>query len=138
MIEHPMIGNNGASAQDAMVASRRRVLKLGAIGAAAVVTVQPAMAQAAASVLNCQIPVPDPSQSHNYIAADGSIVPAGTPGAFPGPARAYTGEEVKAALNGVSLPHAGYDQSRAYMNYIRNLRGGQSGFTCFASIQMPR
>jgi hypothetical protein len=126
------------AAHDAAVATRRRVLKLGAIGATAVITVRPAMAQAAVSVLNCQIPVPDPANAHSYVAADGSLVPAGTAGSFPGAGRAFTGEEVKLALNGGSLPHTNYSQSQAYMNYIRNLRGGQSGFTCFASIQMPR
>ncbi len=124
------------AAHDAQIAARRQVLKLGAIGATAVVTVRPAMAQAAVSVLNCQIPVPQNVGS--YVAADGSVVPAGTPGAFPGTARPFTGEEVKAALQGGSLPHTSYDQSRAYLNYIRQLRAGQSGFTCFASIQMPR
>ncbi len=123
---------------DAAIAARRQILKLGAIGAAAIVTVRPAMAQAAVSVLNCQIPVPDPANAHSYVAADGSLVPAGTPGAFPGAGRSFTGEEVKAALSGGNLPGTPYDTSQAYMNYIRNLRGGQSGFTCFASIQMPR
>ena len=30
------------------------------------------------------------------------------------------------------------DQSRAYINYIRRLQQGQSGFTCYASLQSPR
>jgi hypothetical protein len=122
--------------EDAAIASRRSFLRLGAVGAATVVSIQPAFAQSAISVLNCQIPVPDAHGS--YIAADGAVVPAGTPGAFPGTARPYTGEEVKAAMRGGNLPYTNYDQSQAYMNYIRRLRGGQSGFTCFASIQMPR
>jgi hypothetical protein len=36
------------------------------------------------------------------------------------------------------LPGTSYDQSSAYLNYIRRLRAGQPGFTCYASIQMPR
>jgi hypothetical protein len=124
------------SAEDAAVASRRRVLKLGAIGAATVVTVQPSLAHAAVSVLNCQIPVP--STSGNWIAADGTLVPIGTPGAFPGTARALTGEEVKNALQTGYVPYTQADASQAYLNYIRKLQYGQSGFTCFASVQMPR
>jgi hypothetical protein len=123
---------------EAAIAARRQMLKLGAIGAAAVVTVRPAMAQAAVSVLNCQIQIPDPASGTSYIAADGSLVPHGTAGAFAAPARAYTGEEVKAGLAGGSLPYTPSDASQAYLNYIRKLRSGQSGFTCFASIQMPR
>src|SRR5690606_8267731 len=42
------------------VASRRAVLALGAVAASTVVTVRPALAQAAGSILACQIPVPGP------------------------------------------------------------------------------
>ncbi len=118
--------------------SRRRMLQLGAVGATAMVTIRPAMAQSAASVLNCTIPVPDPRQGGKYIAADGSLVAPGTQGAFAPSHRPFTGQEVKQALGGGSLPGAAYDQSQAYMNYIRKLQYGQSGFTCFASLQMRR
>jgi hypothetical protein len=117
--------------------SRRNALRLGAVGAAAMMTIKPAIAQAATSVINCQIPVPGPTGAGMNIAADGSLVPAGTPGSFPGPARAFTGQEVKAALSGGNLYGTPYDASQAYMNYIRKLQYGQSGFTCFASLQMP-
>ena len=115
----------------------RRALMLGAVGASAVLTVRPALAQSAVSVLNCQIPVPDPGRAGQYIAADGSLVPAGTAGAFPAAGRAFTGEEVKNALRGATLPGTSYTQNQAYLNYIRRLQYGQSGFTCFASLQMP-
>ena len=115
----------------------RRALMLGAVGASAVLTVRPALAQSAASVLNCQIPVPDPGRAGQYIAADGSLVPAGTAGAFPAAGRPFTGEEVKRALRGATLPGTSYTQNQAYLNYIRRLQYGQSGFTCFASLQMP-
>jgi hypothetical protein len=36
------------------------------------------------------------------------------------------------------LPGTDADSSRAYTNYIRRLQSGTSGFTCFASLQMPR
>ncbi len=123
---------------NASVQSRRRLLQLGAVGATALVTIRPAMAQSMASVLNCQIPVPDPRNGGQYIAADGSLVAPGTVGSFAPAHRPFSGEEVKQALSGGSLPGAASDQSEAYMNYIRRLQTGQSGFTCFASLQMPR
>ena len=45
---------------------------LGAAAASTVVTVRPALAQTAGSVLNCEIPVPGPHAGGNYIAPDGS------------------------------------------------------------------
>lgn len=118
--------------------TRRRALMLGTVGAAAVVSVRPALAQAAGSVLNCEIPVPGPHGTGQNIAADGRLVTPDTPGSFAPTGRKFTGEEVKAALRGRSLPGTGYEESRAYVNYIRRLQHGQSGFTCYASLQMPR
>ncbi|MFZ5746885.1 MAG: hypothetical protein ACOY45_04410 [Pseudomonadota bacterium] len=111
---------------------------LGAAGATAIVSIRPALAQTSASVLTCEIPVPDPGRAGSYIAPDGSLVPAGTPGAFAPPGAPFKGEDVKRALNGGTLPGADYESSRAYTNYIRRLQSGTSGFTCFASLQMPR
>lgn len=120
------------------VPGRRQMLTLGAAGVVAAVTVRPAFAQTAASVFNCQIPVPDPANSGKYVALDGTLVPPGTRGAFPGPGAPLKGEDVRRALQGRSLPGTTYEQGQAYLNYIRRLRAGQSGFTCYASIQMPR
>jgi hypothetical protein len=117
--------------------SRRGALHLGALGASAILTVRPALAQTTGSVLNCQIPVPDPARAGQYIAADGSMVPVGTAGSFPPSYRPFTGEEVKRALGGSLLPGTTYSQNQAYLAYIRRLQYGQSGFTCFASLQMP-
>ena len=119
-------------------ATRRQALKIGAVGATAVVSIRPALAQAVGSVATCEIPVPDNIRAGNYIAADGSLVAPGTPGAFPPASRPFQGEAVKSALNGGQLPGTSYEQNQAYVNYIRRLQSGQSGFTCFASIQMPR
>lgn len=119
-------------------ADRRRVLVLGAVGASTVLTIRPALASTLTSVMNCEIPVPDPRRSGNYVAADGTLVPPGTPGAFAPAGRPFTGEEVKRALNGTTLPGTTTTQSQAYINYIRRLQAGQSGFTCYASLQMPR
>ena len=119
-------------------ATRRRALMLGAASASAIVSIRPALAQTSASVMNCEIPVPDPGRAGNYIAADGTLVPAGTPGAFAPPGVAFKGDDVKRALAGGTLPGTDADSSRAYTNYIRRLQSGTSGFTCFASLQMPR
>ena len=68
----------------------------------------------------------------------GKVVAPGTKGAFPPAARPFKGEEVKRALAGTQLPGTTYESNRAYMSYIRRLQRGQGGFTCFASLQMPR
>jgi hypothetical protein len=116
----------------------RRALMLGAVSASAIVSIRPALAQTHASVMQCEIPVPDLANHDSYIAPDGSLVPAGTQGAFPGAGAPFKAQDVRNALNGGTLPGADYEASRAYTNYIRRLQSGQSGFTCFASLQMPR
>jgi len=126
------------TAAEPAVASRRQLLMGGAMAASAIVSIRPALANTAASVLNCTIPVPDNGRSGNFIAPNGHVVPAGTPGAFPGTGRSFTGEQVKQALRGRPLPGTSYQQNQAYLNYIRRLQSGQSGFTCYASLQMPR
>lgn len=120
------------------VATSRRALMLGAVAASAVVSVRPALAQSAASVMNCEIPVPGPHGALMNIDSYGKLVPRDTPGSFAATGQKFTGEQVKAALRGRSLPGTSYNQSQAYVNYIRRLQGGQSGFTCFASLQMSR
>lgn len=120
------------------VPTRRRMLALGAVGVSAALTIRPAFAQTAVSVMNCQIPVPGPTGAGKYIDTAGKLVPPGTKGAFPGSARPFTGEEVKRAFRGQTLPGTTYNQSQAYLQYIRRLQAGQSGFTCFASITMSR
>lgn len=132
--ENPLTGKNALTGP----ATRRRALMLGAVAATAVVSVRPAIAQTAGSVLNCQIPVPGPQGTGMNIDAYGKLVPPNTAGSFPATGQKYTGEQVKAALQGRSLPGTSYEQSQAYLNYIRRLQAGQSGFTCFASLQMPR
>ena len=119
--------------------TRRTVLALGAAAASTVVTIRPALAQTAGSVLNCEIPVPAPQAGGNYIAADGTLVAPGTPGSFPPAPRPITGEEAKLLLNGGGTP-PGLDSqaAQAYANYIRRLQAGMSGFTCYASLQLPR
>ena len=118
--------------------TRRRALMLGAVAASAVVSVRPALAQTAGSVLNCQIPVAGPHGAGMNIDAAGQLVTPDTPGSFPQSGVKFTGEQVKSALSGGPLPGTTYEQKQAYLNYIRRLQAGQSGFTCYASLQMPR
>ncbi len=128
-------GNRPAST-DAGIASRRQLLRMGAATATVVLTVRPGIAQAATSVLNCQIPVPDPTNQTRAVAPDGTMVPKGTAGAFPG-GRTFTGEDVRKGMKGGNLPGTSYNESQAYLNYVRKLQGGRSGFTCYASLMMP-
>jgi len=124
---------------DDSVPTRRRVLALGAVGAGAVVSIRPALAQTVGSVMNCEIPIPDPSRAGGYISATGQVVPARTKLAFPPASRPFKALEIKRAMvNGSTLPGVEPLRSRAYIQYIRRLQRGQSGFTCFASLQMPR
>ncbi len=129
----PIIDKTGGSAGPS-----RRGLMLGAVGASAIISIRPALAQTAGSVLNCEIPVPDAGRAGSFIAADGSVVAPGTKGAFPPAAQPLKGEDVKRALAGAPLPGTDSERSRAYVQYVRRLQRGQGGFTCFASLQMPR
>jgi len=114
--------------------TRRTMLALGAVAASTVVTVRPAFAQTMGSVINCEIPVPSQQLGGQYIAADGSVVPAGTPGAVAPASRPLTGEEVRVMLNGSTPPGMDPQAAQAYANYIRRLQSGMSGFTCYASL----
>jgi len=134
-----MIEDNDSTAETGLgLPSRRIVLALGAAAASTVVTIRPALAQTAGSVLNCQIPVPSPQAAGQYIAQDGSLVAPGTAGSFPPAARPLTGEDAKVLLRGGTPAGVDANASQAYANYIRRLQAGMSGFTCYASLQMPR
>lgn len=133
-----MSGDTPETNDPIQMPTRRRALMLGAAGVAAVVSVRPALAQTAGSVLNCEIPVPGPHGTGMNIDATGKLVAPDTPGSFVATGQKFSGEEVKRALSGQTLPGTTYEQSQAYVNYIRRLQAGQSGFTCFASLQMPR
>ena len=129
--------SDGQDQQKDGIPTRRAVLALGAVAASTIVTIRPALAQTAGSVMNCQIPIPTPDKAGSYVAADGSLVPAGTAGAFPPPPRPLTGEEAKQLLNnGLTPPGVDSQAAQAYARYIRRLQAGMSGFTCYASLQM--
>lgn len=131
-------GTKAEKSDSSGIVTRRRALMMGAVTASAVVSIKPALAQTAGSVLNCEIPIPGNHAAGGYIAPDGKVVPPDTPGAFPPAYDSFSGEEIKRAMNGRSLPGVSREQSKAYVNYVRRLQSGQSGFTCYASLQMPR
>jgi hypothetical protein len=137
--DHQEPGTGDARPGAGFVPSRRAVLVIGAAAASTVITVRPALAQTAGSVLNCEIPIPQPAAGGSYISPRGELVPPGTPGAAPPLGRPLRGEEVKNLLRSGTTP-AGVDptSAQAYANYIRRLQAGMSGFTCYASLQMPR
>ena len=127
-----------ASGSDRLAATGRRgVLMLGAVAASSVVTIRPALASTAASVLNCKIPIPDPPNSGKYISQEGKLVAPATQGAVRPAPRPITGDEAKKMINGASPPGFDPNAREAYVNYIRRLQHGTSGFTCYASLQMP-
>jgi hypothetical protein len=118
--------------------SRRNMLRVSALGMAAIATVRPGTAQAAASLMTCTIPVPDPGNSTKWIRYDGELVAKNSLLAYPGPSQPLNGTDVQNAIKyGTNYPGYGYLQSSAYTNYIKKLTQGKAGFTCFASVQNP-
>lgn len=118
-------------AANAGVASRRTVLRLGAIAIPAVVTLKPAYA-AVTSVMTCQIPMT------NWVDSQGNIKAANSSGAFPPPSRAYQGEEILklqrpniTMTNNQNLTQQAFN---AHVEYIKKMQRGTAGFTCWASI----
>lgn len=120
------------------IASRRAMLRIAALGGAAVFTVRPGVAQAAVSALTCSIPVPQSSQSGKWIKNNGNVVDANAKDAYPGPSSPLRGEDVKNSLKyGTTYPGQTSAQTSAYNNYIKKLSMGKQGYTCYASIQSP-
>lgn len=119
--------------------SRRSMLRIGALGTAAVVTIRPGMAQGAVtSALTCSVPVPDSANAGKWIKKDGSVVKANSKDSFPPPSAPLAGEDVKNSLKyGTNYP--GYNDAKtdAYNEYIKKLTVGKQGYTCYASLQSP-
>jgi len=126
----------GKAVSDDQLASRRAMLRIGALSGAVVFTIRPGVAQAAASAIKCSVPVPQSSQAGKWIKNDGSVVKAGTKNAYAPPDAPLSGEDVKNSLN-YGTRYSGYDQDEtdAFNNYIKKLSSGKQGYTCYASIQ---
>jgi hypothetical protein len=122
-------------APNAGSASRRAVLRLGAVAIPAVVTLKPAFA-AAPSVMNCEIPV------DKWVDAYGNPTTAGAEDAFAPPSRPYLGDEVRSmSPPSISLADGNPMSQQAFnahVEYIKNMQRGTPGFTCFASIAARR
>lgn len=107
-------------------ATRRALLKLGAVAVPAAVTVKPAFAAAAASAMMCTIPIP------NNIDSTGTVQPGPGPNTYaPPPHGSYTGEEVRTQQPNQFVTPQQFD---AHLQYIRRLSRGTPGYTCFASV----
>lgn len=130
---------NGMAAEKATdIPTRRAMLRIGALGAAAVVTVKPGMAQAASSALTCSIPVPQTSQPNKWIRNNGNVVNPNTANSYPPPSAPLPGEQVKNSLKyGTTYPGYNAQKTSAYNEYIKKLTIGKQGYTCYASLQSP-
>ncbi|KKC27388.1 hypothetical protein WP12_03640 [Sphingomonas sp. SRS2] len=114
------------------------MLRIGALGAAAVVTVRPGIAQAATSALTCSIPVPQSTQPNKWIKNNGDVVNPNTGNSFAPPTAPLKGEDVKNSLKyGTNYPGYNSQKTSAYNNYIKKLTMGKQGYTCYASLQSP-
>lgn len=121
--------------------SRRAILRLGAVAAPAMLMVKPAMAQTAASVLACEIPltVPvnkdgkpvDPTTIRERDIQRGKVF-------MPPSSGKYFGQEIRDYYNNGSVPNPNPDAFKAHLKYIKNLQMGDQGYTCFVSIQQTR
>lgn len=123
---------------DDVLRTRRSMLRIGALGAAAVVTVRPGIAQAATSALTCSIPVPQSNQANKWIKNNGNVVNPNTASSYPPPSAPLAGEDVKNSLKyGTNYPGYNSQKTSAYNNYIKKLTMGKQGYTCYASLQSP-
>ena len=129
---------SGDAGMEQDMATRRSMLRLGALGAAAVFTVRPGagLAQTAVSGITCSIPVPQGSQAGKWIKDDGTVVNANTKNSYKPPSTPIPGEDVKNSL-AYGTRYSGYNQNatNAFNNYIKKLTMGKQGYTCYSSIQ---
>lgn len=131
--EQPVETGNPEAAQ---FQTRRAMLRMGALGTAAVITVKPGIANAAVSAISCSIPVPQSSQAGKWIKKDGTVVNPNTPQSYDPPDTPLNGEDVKNSL-AFGTRYSGYNQNQtnAFNNYIKKLTIGKQGYTCYSSIQ---
>lgn len=118
--------------------SRRSLLKLGAIAAPTVVSLRSAWAGqyggAATSLAMCQIPLDQECDKDGKLRNQHS-----NPNKeyFAPPTKGYYyGQELIEYQTSGTLPDSIFsvEQFDAHLNYIRNLKPGDSGFTCLTSL----
>jgi hypothetical protein len=127
-------------ADHAILQNRRSMLRIGALSAAAIVTVRPGIAPAAVtSALTCGIPIPLAADAGKWVKKDGTIVNPNTANAWAFPSQPLKGEDVKNAIKyGTSIPGTVSNQTKGYLAYIdAKITAGKPGFTCYASLQSP-
>ena len=125
--------------------SRRSLLRMSTLGAAAVMTIRPGMAQGAvSSALTCKIPVPLTNDVNKWVKSNGSVStspppPGNTWYKFPASPALLNGEDVKNAIKfGTNIPGMDAGKTTAYKAYINSkIVLGKPGFTCYASLQSP-
>ena len=139
MRDEPEQPENGPPERTDDLATRRSILRIGALGTAAVVAIRPGMAQGAvSSALTCSVPVPDSANAGKWIKKDGTVVKANTKDSYAPPSIPLAGEDVKNSLKyGTDYPGYSSVQSDAYNEYIKKLTVGKQGYTCYASLQSP-
>ncbi len=136
---------------DNNVASRRQLLKLGALAAPAVITLNsaPAMAQAVSSTLMCEVPFPERGQERlcrdgatcypgGYVDGQGYVCGQDAefkPSTHGGGSIDYAGQ----TFNGNQIvnqlaPNRFSNPQKAYYNYVKKLQQGEYGYSCFTSL----
>lgn len=135
------------------VTSRRHLLKIGTMAAPAVITLAPASARAATSVLHCFVPFPANVNTQGQecspsVTSDSSYSPGkgkkkghgeeeAAPKCLPGPDRG--GLNAVQIQNGFGLDGISDDKERydAYVAYLNNVKKNElKGVSCLMSIQI--
>ena len=127
-------------ADHATLQSRRSMLRIGTLGAAAIVTIRPGIAPAAVtSALTCSIAIPLAAHAGKWVKKDGTVVNPNTANAWAFPSQPLKGEDVKNAIKyGTNIPGTVSNQTKGYLAYIdAKITSGKPGFTCYASLQSP-
>lgn len=141
--------NNGPQSVSPELASRRHLLKLGAMAAPAVITLAPASARAAVSTLHCFVPV-EQAVNEQGQPCTGSQSGPGNSGFGeasdqqgqqeeicygPPPSGGFTAQQIQNGfgIDGISDDINAY---KAYNNYLKSLRSPMPGASCMVSINM--
>ncbi len=118
-------------------ATRRAMLRLGAVAIPAALTVKPALAQTLTSTINCTIPIPDKITTNGDFKKD-----KGEKTYAPPTGGAYTGQQVKDYNPDLGTPipvnAQSSDQFKAHYQYVTTNLNGRQGMTCFVSILNQR
>jgi hypothetical protein len=83
-------------------------------------------------------PDPEPAGRRQLHAPNGTVVPAAPKAPSAAAAADYRRGGQAAAARRPDPGGRRQSAAQAYANYIRRLQAGMSGFTCYASLQMPR